>query len=477
MIAWLKSVYAKTIGLSIIFGVLFWVIDGYFEYTYFHKNLKFMLLEGPETLTESLFTRVPMHSLFVRISFILAACVGGILLALFLYRKNLIEKDLRQSEETFSGFFNQGNIGMAITSLEKGWVSVNKKLCKMLGYSKDELMGMTWAEMTYPDDLEPDLVLFKKMVSGEIDDYEMEKRFIRKDNDIIYIHLTVSCTRHNNGSIDKVLATLQDITERKIGEDKLRENEEEIRQLNLTLEQRIKDRTRELEAANKELESFAYSVSHDLRAPLRSMDGFSVALLEDYADNLDDQGKDYLHRVREASKSMALLIEGILELSRTTRGEMSRETVNLSALAKTITADLYKSQPERRVEFIIEPELVVNGDAQLLRTAIENLLDNAWKFTGHCDQGKIELGVLPLSETNDSSQRGPIYFVKDNGAGFDMNYADKLFGVFQRLHRTNEFPGTGIGLATVERIIHRHGGRIWAEARVDEGATFYFTLR
>jgi len=180
--------------------------------------------------------------------------------------------------------------------------------------------------------------------------------------------------------------------------------------------------------------------------------------------------------VREASKRMAQLIDGMLELSRMTRTEMSRKAVNLSALAKTISADLYKSQPERRVEFIIEPDLFVHGDVQLLRAAIENLLSNAWKFTGHCDQGKIELGALPLSETKDSSQPGPTYFVKDNGAGFDMTYADKLFGVFQRLHRSDEFPGTGIGLATVERIIHRHGGRIWAEARVDEGATFYFTL-
>ncbi len=221
MLAWLKSVYAKTMGLSIMFGMLFWLVDGYFEYIYFHKNLKFMLLEGPETLTESLFTKVPMHSLFVRTSFIFAACIGGILLTLFLYRKNLIQKDLRQSEETFSGFFNQGNIGMAITSLEKGWLNVNKKLCKMLGYSKQELLKKTWTEMTYPEDLEPDLVVFEKMVSGEIDDYEMDKRFIKKDKGVIYTHLAVSCTRHADGSIDKVLATLQDINERKIVEQRI----------------------------------------------------------------------------------------------------------------------------------------------------------------------------------------------------------------------------------------------------------------
>jgi two-component system, cell cycle sensor histidine kinase and response regulator CckA len=221
MIAWLKSDYAKTLGLSIIFGMLFWIVDGYFEHAFFHKNLKFMLLEGPETLTESLFTKVPMHSLFVRISFIFAACIGGILLSLFLYRKNLIQKDLRQSEETFSGFFNQGNIGMAITSLEKGWLNVNKKLCKMLGYSKKEMLKKTWAEMTYPDDLEADLTLFKKMVSGEIENYEIEKHFIGKDKSVICTHLTVSCIRYADGSVDKVLVTLQDITERELAEKRI----------------------------------------------------------------------------------------------------------------------------------------------------------------------------------------------------------------------------------------------------------------
>ena len=166
-----------------------------------------------------------------------------------------------------------------------------------------------------------------------------------------------------------------------------------------------------------------------------------------------------------------------MELSRTTRSEIKQESVNLSALAKTVTAELYKLKPERQVEVTIQPDLFVNGDVQLLRVAMENLLGNAFKFTGHCDLGKIEFAALPPSETDESSQtRNPTYFVSDNGAGFDMTYADKLFGVFQRLHGADEFPGTGVGLATVERIIHRHGGRVWAESKVDEGATFYFTL-
>ncbi len=249
--------------------------------------------------------------------------------------------------------------------------------------------------------------------------------------------------------------------------------EVKIKELNLTLEQRIKARTIQLEAANKELESFAYSVSHDLRAPLRSMEGFSAALLEEYSKNLDNEGKDYLHRVRAATRRMEQLIDGMLELSRMTRVEMRHESVNLSQLAQAISEDLNKSEPKRQVEWIINPDIVVNGDVRLLHAALENLLDNAWKFTARSDKGKIEFGALSLSEVEENHAT---YFVRDNGAGFDMTYADKLFGVFQRLHKATEYPGTGIGLATVERIIRRHCGRIWAEGKVDDGATFYFTL-
>lgn len=245
--------------------------------------------------------------------------------------------------------------------------------------------------------------------------------------------------------------------------------ESEILRLNVQLEQRVAERTAQLEATNKEMEAFSYSVSHDLRAPLRSIDGFSQALLEDYADKLDALGQNYLQRVRAATQRMAQLIDDLLNLSRLTRSEMRYEKVDLSALVEAIATELHKTQPERQVEFVIAPGLVANGDAHLLRIVLENLLGNAWKFTGKHQKARIEFGLLLQDNTD-------VYFVRDDGTGFDMAYVEKLFGAFQRLHAMTEFEGTGIGLATVQRIIHRHGGRVWAESAVEQGATFYFTL-
>ncbi len=244
---------------------------------------------------------------------------------------------------------------------------------------------------------------------------------------------------------------------------------EQIRRYAAELEQRVAERTVELAAVNKELETFAYSVSHDLRAPLRSIDGFSRALLEDYEDRLDAEGQDYLHRIRAACQRMGQLIDDLLRLSRVTRTEMYRAPVDLSALAQEIAVELQEMQPERQVEFIIQPGLMADGDARLLRVVLENLLGNAWKFTGKQERARIEFGLTEVGGQQ-------AYFVRDDGAGFNMAYAHKLFGAFQRLHSVAEFDGNGIGLATVKRIIHRHSGRVWAEGSVGQGATFYFTL-
>ena len=235
-------------------------------------------------------------------------------------------------------------------------------------------------------------------------------------------------------------------------------------------QEELTEHTIALEAANKELEAFSYSVSHDLRSPLRSIDGFSLALLEDYAEQLDETGQDYLNRVRAASQRMAQLIDDLLQLSKLTRKDMQREQVDLSALALSITEDLQRNQPERQTKFIIGQDLKTIGDRQLLHVMLENLIGNSWKFTGKKADPTIE-----FNSTNNNGKS--VYYVKDNGAGFDMEYADKLFGAFQRLHSTHEFEGTGIGLANVQRIINRHGGRVWAEGSIDQGATFYFTLQ
>ena len=235
----------------------------------------------------------------------------------------------------------------------------------------------------------------------------------------------------------------------------------------------LEDANRELEGTNRELEAFSYSVSHDLRAPLRAIDGFSQILQEDYEGALDDEGLDYLGRVRAASRQMATLIDDLLDLSRVGRRPLRREPVDLASLATGIIEELKESQPGREVEFVAGKNIMAWADVSLLKVALENLLGNAWKFTAREREARIEFGA---DRDPGPGSLAPVYYVRDNGAGFDQAYADKLFGAFQRLHRQDEFEGTGIGLATVARIVHRHGGRVWAEGRVGEGATFYFTL-
>ena len=243
---------------------------------------------------------------------------------------------------------------------------------------------------------------------------------------------------------------------------------EELQRYKENLEELVATRTRELQSVNKELEAFSYSVSHDLRAPLRSIDGFSLAILEDYGNQLDEEASGYLLRVRNAAARMDKLIDDLLNLSRISRREMHRKQTDLSQISEEIVNQHRAMEPEQRVSVTIAPDLVTNGDPDLLRIVMDNLIGNAWKYTSKTTDASIEIG-----RTQEDGQ--PVFFVRDNGVGFDMAYADKLFGAFQRLHNPGEYPGSGIGLATVNRIINRHGGRLWAEGKVDEGAVFYFT--
>jgi signal transduction histidine kinase len=305
----------------------------------------------------------------------------------------------------------------------------------------------------------PDLPMQKAAREGLTVREELE--FTRQDGTTIHVYVSATPLFDEHRAVRGSLGVMVDLTERKRAEA-------EALRLNHELERRVRERTAQLEAINKELEAFSYSVSHDLRAPLRSIRGFSEVLLERYAPQLDARGQDFLRRTCQSSHHMDKLIDDLLKLSRVGRSELTRRSIDLSEMASNIAAELRKAEPERDVEVVVAPGLEAQGDERLVRVALENLLRNAWKFTGRRNKARIEFGVT------DGAERA--YFVRDNGAGFDMAYATRLFGVFQRLHAASEFPGTGIGLATVQRIINRHGGRAWANGKTDEGATFYFTL-
>lgn len=331
---------------------------------------------------------------------------------------------------------------------------------RLFGYSRSELIGMP-VEQLIPRRYRARHVKlrihYQKQPETRPMGLDRELYGQRKDGSEFPVGIGLSPLQTPEGVVTVII--IQDITVR-IATAK------QIRKLNRTLRRKVT----ELAAVNKELEAFSYSVSHDLRAPLRGLDGFSQALLEDYAGQLDETGQSYLERIRAASQRMARLIDDLLRLSRITRAEMTIETVDLTGIASEIVKECQKREPHRQVAVHIAPDLTVEGDRRLLRVALENLLSNAWKFTAQAPRAEIELGIDTVSQTV------PVYYVRDNGAGFDMAYAERLFGPFQRLHSMQEFEGNGIGLATVHRIIQRHGGCIWADAEPQRGTTFYFRL-
>ena len=350
-----------------------------------------------------------------------------------------------------------------ISDLDNRVIFWNTGAEQMYGWASEDAVGKIandFLETKFPTPLEK--IKAQVLAHGH---WEGELVHTTRDGHAITVASTWVLHKNEAGRPKAFLHVNNDITERKKAED-------EVRRLNAELEKRVEERTAQLSAVNKELEAFSYSVSHDLRAPLRHINGFSQALMEDHADQLDESGRKYLGEICDASREMSQMIDDVLKLARVTRSEMKDETVDLTAMAKDVIGDLRRLEPERKVDVRLEPDMQVSGDKRLLQFVLGNLLGNAWKFTSIRAAALIEFG----SEISEKEEKETIFFVKDNGAGFDMRYADKLFGVFQRLHAVEEFEGTGIGLATVKRIIERHGGRVWANAEPDKGAAFYFTL-
>jgi len=372
-------------------------------------------------------------------------------------------KALQGSEARLKEAQRIGHVGSWELDLVSKRMSGSDEMHRIFERAPDSFGGTfeEYLKMVHPDDLP----IVRKAWRGSARARgicELEHRILTPDGRVKHLHARWEVGRGGDGKPLHMLGTAQDITEQ-VGA------REEIRRLNTRLEQRVLDRTAELTAANRELESFAYSISHDLRAPLRSIDGFSHLLADEYGERLDAQGRDYLGRVRRAAQRMGGLIDDILDLSRITRQEMRRVRVNLGQIAEDLIDERHRVEPQHRVEVALAADCIASGDPQLLRVMLQNLLENAWKYSSKADAPRIEFGC-------EQSAGETVYFVRDNGVGFDMKYADRIFSPFQRLHKPEEFEGSGIGLATVARIVHRHGGRIWTESEPGKGATFRFTL-
>jgi PAS domain S-box-containing protein len=389
---------------------------------------------------------------------------GVLIYLLFEIRKRRrIERVLRENQIMLSNIINSVPQSIFWKDRTGIYLGCNQNFAQAVGISSAQIVGLTDYDLPWSR-AEADAY---RADDQEVISLNQPKQHIIEpgraaDGTPIWADTTKVPLTDVTGKPYGVLGVYEDITTRK-------QAEEEIRQLNALLEQRVADRTAQLTAANQELEAFSYSVSHDLRAPLRAMSGFSSILRDEYAQQLDEKGNHYLSRIQEASEHMGQLINDLLNLSRIGRAVFTSQQVDLSALATQVAAELKFQFPHRRLDFEIAANLIVQGDENLLKIVMENLLNNACKFTSQREQAIIQVSSLEQDGEK-------IFFVRDNGAGFNMEYANKLFVAFQRLHSEREFPGTGIGLATVQRIIHRHGGRVWADGEVDKGATFYFTV-
>lgn len=383
--------------------------------------------------------------------------VGAVLTFNDITERKRIEEALQESEERFRATFDQAAVGIGLIGPDGRIIRINRKYCEIVGYAEEELKAMSIQDITHPDDLESSRRQYNLMLAGKLGSYVLEKRYIRKNGSTVWVHLTVSTVVDSGGNLKFCVGVVVDITARK-------EAEEEIERLN----RKVAARASDLEVANKDLESFSYTVANDLLRSLLTIGEYAKSIQDLYCSK-DDQCITYTRRIYEKTKNLAQLIGIMQDFFRPTRGELSWDHVDLSAMAGQAVEKLRQSKPERRVRFVVAEGIAVSGDASLLRVVLGNLFDNAWQHTVGCEEAVIEFGVT-------ESDGRPAYFVRDNGEGFDMAHAERLFKPFGELHDTEQLARRGVGLAMVEKIVRRHGGRVWAEGKPGMGAVFFFTL-
>ncbi len=414
--------------------------------------------------------------------------------------EKLVEKrtrELQEAQALLSKAVDDADIGMVLVKPDGQFKRVNGKFCEIMGYSTAELLQKTFQEITHPEDYDVGNDVVRALIEGKSEQAEFKKRYIRKNGEVIHVQIFTVLLHDEQKKPLYFFTQVQNITEQVVNSDKMIDYSKNLESLVLQRTHELEDKAatleksqqalsflledvndirteleranRRYEQTNKELESFSYSVSHDLRAPLRGIDGFSQILMEDYSDKLDREGLQVLNRIRNASKRMSRLIDDLLSLSRITRQSLHKVEVDLSKLTAKVFEHLTSQKDNSEVQINIREGMTVWADEALLQIALTNLLENAIKFTGKVKKPEIEVGVIRKKGKN-------TFFIRDNGAGFDMKFANKLFNPFQRLHSDVDYPGTGIGLATVQRVIHRHGGKVWAESKIAQGTTIFFIL-
>ncbi len=450
-------------GIGILFGIGFWIIDAIIDFYFFRDFLQHMIFERYENLMESMITNPSVHEIYTRFTFFAVCIIYSIVVYRFYLKMAKNQENLMESDEKLSLAIEGGELGTWFWNIETGEVEFNERWAEMLGYDLSEIEQKveTWDKFIHPEDKDLVYSVLNDHLNGKIDRYEVEHRLKTKNNNWIWVLDKGKVTkRDNEGNPLRAYGTHLDITKRKKAEIKIKE-------MNIELEIMVQKRTRELMEVNNELESFTYSASHDLRAPLRSIEGFSKIIMEDNYEQMDEESKYYFSRIMKATERMEILINDLLALSRLSKKDIVKDEVNLTELAKEIFSRFLEESPDRKLKVDIEENMITIGDKNLITIALENMLGNAWKFTSKKSMGEIKIF---------STGEGKTFCIEDNGVGFDQKYAEKIFKPFYRLHKEDDFEGTGIGLALVQRIIHKHKGKLTIEGIKKEGTKIFFNF-